>query len=356
MKVNVYDLINIYEKEICKNIKNKNKINVFERNKIQNIFDIKSIIENSNYKVSRYNIFNISSPKYRIVMSLNVKDKIINHYITRNILINKLDKYLDIRNCATRRNMGYDYGIKLLLKYLSIFKKYDKFYILRIDISKYFYNIDHDVLKEMLIDKLDKDEYNVISNIIDSTNKDYVNKEIIKIKEKLLNIDKNRYSEIDNIPLYNYGKGLPIGNMTSQFLSIFYLYKLDHYIVHNLKLKYMIRYMDDYVIISKDKEYLKYCLDVIKDKLEKEYKLKINSKKTFIIDSKSGFDFLGYKFRISDNKIYISVKNENKRRRNNNIKKLNYLYNSNKITYKRYFNSMNNYMNSYKYSKIKLYN
>ena len=144
--------------------------------------------------------------------------------------------------------------------------------------------------------------------------------------------------------------------MTSQFLSIFYLYKLDHYIVHNLKLKYVIRYMDDYVIISKDKEYLKYCLDVIKDKLEKEYKLKINSKKTFIIDSKSGFDFLGYKFRISDNKIYISVKNENKRRRNNNIKKLNYLYNSNKITYKRYFNSMNNYMNSYKYSKIKLYN
>ena len=356
MKVNIYDLIDIYEKEICKNTKNKNKINIFESNKIQNIFDIKNIIESGNYKVSRYNIFNISSPKYRIVMSLNVKDKIINHYITRNILINKLDKYLDIRNCATRKNMGYDYGIKLLLKYLSIFKKHDKFYILRIDISKYFYNIDHYVLKEMLIDKLDKDEYKIISNVIDSTNEEYVNKEIINIKERLLNIDKNRHSEIDNIPLYNYGKGLPIGNMTSQFLSIFYLYKLDHYIVHDLKLKYMIRYMDDYVIMCENKEYLKYCLDVIKDKLEKEYKLKINSKKTFIIDSKSGFDFLEYKFRIIDNRVYINIKSENKKRRNNNIKKLNYLYKNDKISYKRYFNSMNNYMNSYKYSKIKLYN
>ena len=147
MKVDVYELLSIYEKEVSKNTKNKRKVNNFERNKMENIYDIKRIIESGNYEVGKYNIFNISVPKYRIVMSVNVKDKIINHYVDRNILLKKLEKYLDIRNDATRKNMGYDYTIKLLIKYLKEEKKYRKFYILRIDISKYFYSIDHDVLK-----------------------------------------------------------------------------------------------------------------------------------------------------------------------------------------------------------------
>lgn len=175
MKVDVYDLLDIYENELSRNTKNKRKINNFERNKMENIYNIKNIIESGNYKVGKYNIFNISIPKYRIVMSINIKDKIINHYVARHMLINKLDKYLDIRNCATRKNKGYDYGIKLLLRYLKENKKYGKFYILRIDISKYFYCIDHNVLKGLLIDKLDDDEYKIVCDIIDSTNKEYIN-------------------------------------------------------------------------------------------------------------------------------------------------------------------------------------
>lgn len=345
MEVNVYDLLDIYEKEVSKRTKNKRKINNFERNKMENIYDIKNIIESGNYKVGKYNIFSINSPKYRIVMSINVKDKIINHYVARNILINKLDKYLDTRNCATRKNMGYDYAIKLLLKYLEENKKYGKFYILRIDISKYFYSIDHGVLKSLLKDKLDVCEYKIISDIIDSSNDDYINEDILRIKNKLIELDKKRSKEIEEIPLIEKGKSLPIENMTSQFLSIFYLYKLDHYIINNLKLKYMVKYMDDYVIISRDKEYLKYALKVISSKLEKEYKLKINKRKTMILDSYHGFEFLGYNFRVNNNRIIINIKSENKRRRKNNIKKLNYLYDNNLISYKRYFNSMSNYKN-----------
>lgn len=345
MEVNVYDLLDIYEKEVSKRTKNKRKINNFERNKMENIYDIKNIIESGNYKVGKYNIFSINSPKYRIVMSINVKDKIINHYVARNILINKLDKYLDIRNCATRKNMGYDYAIKLLLKYLEENKKYGKFYILRIDISKYFYSMDHGVLKSLLKDKLDVCEYKIISDIIDSTNDNYINEDILRIKNKLLEDDKKRSKEIEEIPLIEKGKSLPIGNMTSQFLSIFYLYKLDHYIINNLKLKYMVKYMDDYVIISRDKEYLKYALKVISSKLEKEYKLKINRRKTMILDSYHDFEFLGYNFKIINNRVIINNKSENKRRRKNNIKKLNYLYRNNLISYKRYFNSMSNYKN-----------
>lgn len=343
MEVNVYDLLDIYEKEISKNTKNKKKINNFERNKIENIYDIKYLLEGNNYKIYRYNIFSISSPKYRIVMSLNIKDKIINHYVSRFILIPKLDKYLDIRNCATRKNMGYDYAIKLLIKYLEENKKCGKFYILRIDISKYFYSIDHEVLKSLLKDKLDVDEYRIISDIIDSINDDYINEDIIRIKNKLLEDDKKRSKEIEEIPLIEKGKSLPIGNMTSQFLSIFYLHKLDHYIVNDLKLKYMVKYMDDYVIIFNDREYLKYALKVISSKLEKEYKLRINKRKTMILDSYHGFEFLGYNFRVINNRVIINIKSDNKKSMKNNIKKLNYLYRNNLISYKKYFNSMSNY-------------
>lgn len=351
VKVNVNDIIDIYEKEVSVNTKNKSKVYNFEKNKIENIYDIKNIIESDNYKITKYNVFTINNPKYRMVMSLNMKDKIINHYVARFILLPKLNKYLDIRNCATRKNMGYDYAIKLLKRYIECNKKYGKFYILKIDISKYFYSIDHNILKELLKDKLNEEEYKIVSRIIDSTNESYINKIIINIKNNLLIKDKNRCNEINKLPLYKYNKGLPIGNMTSQILSIFYLYKLDYYIINNLKLKYLLKYMDDYIIISNNKDKLKKALNEIEYILNKKYKLNINKNETNIYDSYHGFEYLGYMFYIRNNKTIIKIKSSNKRRRDNNIKKINYLYKNNYISYQKYFNSMNNYNNSYKYIK-----
>lgn len=79
--------------------------------------------------------------------------------------------------------------------------------------------------------------------------------------------------------------------MTSQFLSIYYLYKLDHYIVNNLHLKYYVRYMDDFIIFDNDLNHLKKCKDIIIDILENEYKLRVNKKKTWICNIDSGFSF-----------------------------------------------------------------
>ncbi len=280
-----------------------------------------------------------------------MKDKIINHYVSRHILIPRLEKYLDIRNAATRKDMGYDYAIKLVKKYIECNKKYDKFYILRIDIRKYFYSIDHDILKELIIDKLTNEEYKIVCSIIDSTNDSYINERINYLKNNLFLKDINRKEEINKLPIYEYNKGLPIGNMTSQFLSIFYLYKLDYYIVHVLKLKYMVRYMDDYLIISHDKNKLINCLDIVTKKLDTEYKLDINFNKTNIFDSYHGFEFLGYMFYIKNKKTIINIKSSNKKRKEKNIKKVEYLYDNGYIEYKRYFNSMSNYNNSYKYEK-----
>ena len=294
--LNVSNLLNIYENEISKNVKNKKKLYDFEINKMQYIEDIIKMLKNGLVGHNHYNIFLIYEPKCRLVMSLSVKDKVINHFITKYILENSLSKYLDERNVATRKGMGTDYAIKLVKKYINKLKcKYDNFYVLKLDISKYFYSVDHDVLKKLMADKLDTYEYDIISKIIDSTNKNYINETINKVKKN------------NDIPLYEYNKGLPIGNMTSQFLSIYYLYKLDHFIVNDLHLKYYVRYMDDFIILDSDINKLKDAKKTLIDKLEKEYKLMINEKKTWINNIKYGFSFLGYTYNVIDKKTIIKI-------------------------------------------------
>ncbi len=350
MKVDIYDLLAVYEKEISKHCKNKRKILKFDQNKIENICYIKYLLENNLYIPSKYNIFIIRDPKYRIVMSLNIKDKIVNHYFARFILIPKLEKYLDSRCIATRKNMGTDYGIRLVKSYLEHNKKYGNFYILKIDIKKYFYNIDHEVLKKLLIDKLTREEYLILEKIIDSTNLDYVNDSINKQVEIELKKRKHNAQKINDLPRYKYGKGLSLGAMTSQFLSIFYLYKLDFFIVHKLGLKYMCHYMDDILIMHHDKDYLKKCLSIITSKLENEYLLEVNQKKTFIVNNHEGFIFLGYHFKVINGKTIISIRQDTINKVNSRIKEITYQYQNDYINFLKSFSSINTYYYCFKYA------
>ncbi len=348
--INYQNILSIYEKEIVKNVKHKNKLKIFERNKVQNINTILNILNSNHYDGGKYEIFLISEPKLRIVMSLKILDKIINHFTTRYILEPKLTKYLDYRNIATRKGMGTDYGIWLIKKYLEMNKKYDTFYSLKIDISKYFYSINHEVLLGMLKNELDNDEYILVNSIINSTNYDYINKQIIHLKEIYQNKYHDRLEELDSIPLYSYRKGLPIGNLTSQFLSIYYLNRLDHYIVHDLKIKCYLRYMDDFILIHHDKKYLKYCLLKIRNILNKQYKLEINLKKTQISNIKHGFTILGYRFQVINKKTIIHIKKDTKNRIKRKVKENKYLLDQNVSNFSKVFSSINNYYYSYKYS------
>lgn len=156
MNVKLNDLINIYENEVKKNVKNKQKIFNFEKQKMEYLCDIKRVLDNDLYDGGKYNIFLIYEPKIRVIMSQGIYDKIINHYVTRFILEPKLSKYLEINNCATRKNMGTNYALQLFKKEIEKFKKYDIFYFLKLDISKYFYRINHDVLKSLLLNDLNE--------------------------------------------------------------------------------------------------------------------------------------------------------------------------------------------------------
>lgn len=344
VKVNIKDLLYVYEKEVSKNTKNKYKIYNFEKYKMMNIINIKNSIENNTYSIGKYNIFYIYEPKLRIIMSLSIKDRIVDHYISKYILLPKINKYLDIRNVASRKNMGMSYGIKLLKKYIEVNKKYKNIYVLKMDISKYFYSIDHNILKHMLSSILDKDECNLVCLFIDSTNYSYVNNSITKIKEYLLKISKNdkQTKEIEEIPYYLYGKGLTIGNVCSQILSIFYLSRIDYYIIHNLRLKYMIRYCDDIVILSNNKDKLRTSFNNIVIKLE-EYKLRLNYKKSFITNINNSFIFCGNYIKVINNKTIIKRSSTSRRKIKNNLKLINYLYSNKLISFRKYFCSINSY-------------
>lgn len=339
-KITFNDFLDVY-KEVRSNTKNKKKTKKFEDFYSVNIVKAYNSFKDKNYKVGKYNIFLIREPKYRIIMSQNITDKLINHIISRKILLPILDKSLIDTNIATRIGKGTHYGIKKLKSYLNELKV-EKIYALKFDISKYFYNIDHEILINLIKNKIkDKGVIDLIINIINSTDEEYVNKNIKEIKEKEINklSNKKQREEVERIPLYIKGKGLPIGNMSSQILAIYYLNELDHFIKENFKCKYYIRYMDDGLLLSNNKEYLRYCLKEIIKVLDK-YKLKTNNKTKIIDVSNEGIDFLGFRFYIK-NKVIMKVRNKTKLRFIKSVK----LYRNDLIGY----NVINSYISHLKW-------
>lgn len=319
--VDVNKIIDIYESKVKKNTKNKYKLEKFENNYSSNIINIYKTLEDKKYNGGKYNIFLIHEPKVRVIMSQSITDKIINHLVSYYFIKPYFESKLIDTNIATRINKGTHYGLKLTKKYIiSMNKTFKTFYYLKFDIKKYFFNIDHEVLKSIILKYIkDKDVINIINNIIDSTDKKYINKKINNLKVK----------EID-IPLYKKGKGLPIGNLTSQMLGIIYLNELDHFIKENLHIKYYIRYMDDGLLIYEDKEYLKHCLKEI-IKILGKYKLLLNQK-TYIRSINEGIDFFGFTYFIKNNKVIMKVKSSSKKRMKNKIKKMQLLVSKNKIS------------------------
>jgi len=356
--VDIRKICLMYDKRIKINTKNKRKVERFENNYVSNIIHIKDLLQSKKYISGKYNIFIIKEPKIRLIMSQNMIDKIINHVISEYFLVRIFDNSLIEENIATRKNKGTHYGMKLIKKYLNKLKG-DEFYILKFDIKKYFFNLDHEIIKKLLSRKIkDKDVLKILFNIINSTNEKYVNEEIKKIKEKeIAKIDssniqnKKIIKDIKSLPEYKNGKGLPIGNMSSQFIAIMYLNELDHFIKEKLKIKYYIRYMDDGILMHRDKTYLQYCLNEITKILEK-YKLELNQK-TKIINIKEGFDFLGFRYYIKNNKIIMKVRNQTKRRFKRKMKNLNKLVEKNKITKKELMQVKNSYIGHLSYGNCK---
>lgn len=278
---NMKNIIKAYD-EVCRNTKNKRKVFNYKQYKCIYITRVYTILKNKEYTVGPYNVFYITDPKKRRIVSQGIQDKIVNHLVSREILYPALMPCLIEENVASRKGKGTKEGLRLYYEFHRKCKvKYGTYYILKCDISKYFASIDKNILKDKLKRRIkDKDALKIVFDIIDSEE-----------------------------------SGLSIGNMTSQILAVFYLNDLDHFIKEELKIKYYVRYQDDFLLFHESKEYLKICLNKISEFLKNE-KLTLN-KKTRIYNSNNNFIFLGR----NKNKKYARYRTVKRR-----LKKKKYYY------------------------------
>lgn len=301
----VYNFENLYKahKKSRLGKRNRKRVIDFEMNLSENLIKLSEDIKNKKYKVSDYYHFKIYDPKERTIDALYYRDRVALHCLCDEVLVPNLDKKLIYDNAACRVGKGTHFAINRLTGFIRNFYKKNgtNGYFLKCDIRKYFDYIDHDVLKEMLYKNIeDKDVMNILNQIIDSHEK-----------------SKN--------------KGIPLGNQTSQWFGLLYLNPLDRLIKEKLHIKYYTRYMDDCILIHKDKEYLKKCLQKMRILIEEELHLEFNEK-TNIFPLKNGVTYLGWHFYVTETgKIIRKVSNVTKKRYKKKLKKIQEDYADNKI-------------------------
>lgn len=228
-----------------------------------NIHSILKSLRDGSYKLSKYREFIIYEPKERIIKCLPYKDRIVQQWYIYEFIKPYIIPRLINTTCACIDGKGTHYAFRLTQKYMRIMKrKYDEYYVLKLDIKKYFYNIDKDIL------------YDIMSKYI---------------SDKLL-LDLTRKFIYDN----DEKVSIPIGNYTSQYFANIYLDKLDKYIKEELKVRYYVRYMDDMVLLVRSKEECIYLKNRISKFLKNRLHLELNSKSCYY-PNKMGVNFCGYR-------------------------------------------------------------
>ena len=241
-----------------------------------------SQLEDKTYEVSDYSEFEVKDPKTRIILTSSFKDEVIQHSLCDNVIMPRLQRVFILDNCAGQKGKGTLFGLDRLSEQMQQFHSKYGFhgYILKCDITKFFYNISHDQLKDIVHYHFgyDPDVCWLCDLFIDSTE----------------------------------GKGIPLGNQINQGFALLYLDSMDKLIKHELEIEYYGRYMDDFYLIHPSKEYLKWCLEVITAYLE-TLELTLNGK-TQIFPFKNGVNYLGFHTYITlDGKAIRKLKNQNKR-------------------------------------------
>lgn len=253
-------------------------------NSEENLVWLHELLNHRKFETSKYSQFEIHHPKHRVIARLPYyPDRIIQH-----ALILQIGSVLT--NTFTSDTYSCVKGKGILKASMNLRKalqddNHNK-YCLKLDVKKFYENIDHELLKALLRKKFkDSNLLNLLDEIIDSN----------KI-------------------------GLPLGSLVSQYLANFYLCYLDHFIKQDLKVKYYFRYMDDLVILSNDKQELHYILSEIRKHLV-DLKLEIKGTyQVFPIEDR-GIDFIGFVHRKDYTLLRKSIKknyikNKNKRRWN----------------------------------------
>lgn len=242
------------------------------------------------YRVGRYNIFYVYEPKKRVIMSLSFRDRVAQHAIYRQ-LNPPIEKQFIYDSYACRIGKGTHKAVDRLQYWVrQVERKPQQYYYLKLDVSKYFYRIDHAILKDILARKIeDPPLLNLLSRIIDCEDTNFG----LPLGADIGDVAFDEM--LDDV-------GLPIGNLTSQMFANLYLNELDQFAKHKLRLHYYIRYMDDIIILHPDKRYLEHVKQEIERFLNDELHLILN-RKTCIRPVSAGIEFVGYRVWATHRKL-----------------------------------------------------
>jgi len=268
----IYDFENLYRAHLKARLGKRTRPSVmqFDRNLEANLIQLQNELVWGEYKTGPYHRFHVLEPKRREIASVPYRDRVVQHSLIAQLEPIWEPLFIDHSYaCRTGRGMhkGAD-AAQHMLRCVS--RQYARLYVLKADISKYFASVNHAVLKAILRKKIRCNQtYDLCAGIIDAG------------------------SHPDAIT----ATGMPIGNLTSQLWANIYLHELDKYVKHEVKARHYVRYMDDFVIVHTDKDWLHEARRKIETYLLNALGLKTNSKTQVFPVSKSngrGLDFLGF--------------------------------------------------------------
>lgn len=291
----IFTFENIYaaHKWCRKSKQHKGEVVRFEIDLSKNITELIKELTSRKYKLGKYRKFKLFEPKERLIEALSYKDRVVLMCFVTNVLKPIISKHVIYDNAACQKNKGTDFGLNRLTKFLKrkfINEHGNDFYYLKCDIHKYFPNINHEVL-------------------------------LNKLKRIGLTADELYMARLF-MTNYETSVGIPLGNLSSQWYALIYLDDLDRFIKEKLQIKGYIRYMDDFILIHKDKNYLRYCLKEIDSFCKERLKVELNAK-TQIGKVKNGIDFLGFRLILTETgKVLKKLRGSLKRRIKRHLRNL----------------------------------
>lgn len=263
--------------EFTRGKRKKRDVQEFGYRLMDNLLELHQSLRDGTYTHGGYFAFKISDPKPRDIHKASVNDRLIHHAIYRK-LYPAFDRTWIADSYSCRDNKGTH---KAMQRFQRFFYKVSKnntrtCWVLKCDIRKFFASIDHQILGEIVGMHIEDHKTCALINGI-----------------------------IGSFESTGPGKGLPLGNLTSQMLVNIYMNSFDQFCKHKLKARHYIRYADDFVILSEDKKHLESLVPLIKEFLSVRLKLDLHPKKLFIKTFSSGVDFLGW-VHFPDHKVLRS--------------------------------------------------
>jgi retron-type reverse transcriptase len=265
----IISLENLYIswKEFKRGKTKKLDVQKFEMFLEDNLFNLHQELKSRTYRHSNYTDFYIIDPKLRQIHKASVKDRVLHHAIYR-ILYPIFDKNFIFDSYSCRNRKGAQKAVLRLENFCrKASKNYTRIcYCLKCDIKKYFDSIDHKILVALLRKQINDEEVMWL------------------LKETIRSFKQNAVMD----------KGVPLGNLTSQLFANIYLNESDQFIKHRLKIRFYLRYTDDFIIVHQDIDFLERIIPQIKEFLAQYLKLDLHPQKVTIRKISQGIDFLGY--------------------------------------------------------------